>query len=152
MSPTIFLDTSPLGVVTKRKGIADAGDCRAWIADCRRAGCHIVVPAVARYKVARELLRLNNMTGLARLDAFCGIPGCYLPISDSALRLAAELWAQSRGRGTSTADPKELDCDVLICAQALDMGIASSDLVIATMNVGHLAQFVTAKLWTDIRP
>lgn len=152
MPLTIVLDTSPVGVVTKRKGIADADDCRAWIADCRRAGCHIIVPAVARYEVARELLRLNNTTGLARLEAFCAVPGCYLPLTDSALRRAAELWAQSRGRGTSTADPKELDCDVLICAQALDLGIASSDLVIATMNVGHLSQFVTAKLWTDIGP
>jgi hypothetical protein len=45
-----------------------------------------------------------------------------------------------------------LDCDVLIAAQALTLGIPSSDLVIATTNVGHLSRFVTADLWTNIRP
>jgi hypothetical protein len=52
----------------------------------------------------------------------------------------------------STADPKELDCDVLIAAQALDLGVPTSDLIIATMNVGHLSRFVTAELWTNITP
>jgi hypothetical protein len=46
----------------------------------------------------------------------------------------------------------ELDCDVLIAAQALDLALPSADLVIATMNVGHLSRFVAADLWTSITP
>lgn len=152
MPLTIFLDTSPLSTVTKRKGVPEADACRQWVADCRRAGHEIIAPAIAYYEVARELERAGNVTGLARLNAFCRVPGCYLPLSDDALRLAARLWARARNAGMSTADPKELDCDVLIAAQALDQGVPTSDLIIATMNVGHLSRFVTAELWTNITP
>lgn len=72
--------------------------------------------------------------------------------SSSALRLAATLWAQVRNAGTMTSDPKELDCDVLIASQALDTGLATTDFVIATVNVGHLALFAPASLWSNITP
>lgn len=152
MARTIVLDTSPLSTVTKRLGVAEADACRAWIAACRQAGHPILAPAVAYYEVARELTRVGNTAGLSRLDAFCSIPGCYLPLTDSALRRAVHLWAQARNAGTPTADPKELDCDVLIAAQVLDLGLSPSEVVIATMNVGHLAQFAPAELWTQIGP
>jgi predicted nucleic acid-binding protein len=81
-------------------------------------------------------------------------PYRYLPFSDTALRRACTLWAQARNAGTPTADSKELDCDVLIAAQALNYqitnGIASSDLVLATVNVGHLSQFLPADIWQKI--
>ena len=68
--------------------------------------------------------------------------------------MAANLWAQARNTGTATADPKELDCDVLIAAQALDYqtvhGIASNDIIVATVNVGHLARFIRADIWQNI--
>jgi hypothetical protein len=76
----------------------------------------------------------------------------YLPISDSALRLASKVWAQARTKGTTTADPKELDGDVLIAAQTIDMGYPASDFIIATTNPGHLSQFVPCDLWTNIQP
>jgi predicted nucleic acid-binding protein len=148
-----MLDTGPLGIATKRRGVPDAEACRNWISHCIRNGASFIVPAIAYYEVRRELERLNNTTGIARLDAFCNaIPGRYLPLSDTALRLGCRLWANARNAGTPTADPKELDCDVLLAAQALDIGVPASDLVIATTNVGHLSHFVTADLWTNISP
>jgi hypothetical protein len=51
-----------------------------------------------------------------------------------------------------TADPKGLDADVLIAAQALDMGVPPADFFVATVNVGHLALFVPADRWANIRP
>lgn len=152
MPLTILLDTGPLGTVTKRKGVAEAEACRQWVADCRRAGHRIVAPAIAYYEVARELERAGNLAGVSRLDAFCQVPGCYLPLTDSALRLAVILWARARNAGTPTADPKELDCDVLLAAQALDTGLPVADLLIATVNVGHLSLFVAADVWANIRP
>ena len=62
------------------------------------------------------------------------------------------LWAQARHAGTPTAAPSELDCDVLLAAQALTLEVSAADRVIATTNVGHLAQFVAAELWTQIAP
>jgi len=53
---------------------------------------------------------------------------------------AAEFWADARKRGRPTADPKELDGDVIVAAQAIEAGA-----IVATENVGHLARYVTAR-------
>lgn len=153
MSRVILLDAGPLGIVTKRRGVPDAEACRAWVARCLQQGALVLVPAIAYYEVRRELERIPNATGLARLEAFCSVvPGRYVPLSDPALRLGCRLWAQARNAGTPTAAPSELDCDVLLAAQALTLDVPVADRIIATTNVGHLAQFVAADLWTNITP
>lgn len=144
---------APLGMVTKRRGVPDAEACRAWVARCLHQGALVLVPAIAYYEVRRELERLPNATGLARLEAFCrAVPGRYVPLSDPALRLGCRRWAQARNAGTPTAAPSELDCDVLLAAQALTLDVPEADRIIATTNIGHLAQFVAADLWTHITP
>jgi predicted nucleic acid-binding protein len=151
MSRVVILDTGPLGIATKRRGVPDAEACRNWIRNGVRRGASFIVPAIAYFEVCRELERLNSTSGIARLDAFCrAVPERYLVFTDDALRLGCKLWAQARHAGTPTADPKELDCDVLIAAQALTMGVPASDLIIATTNVGHLSQFAAADLWPNI--
>ena len=62
---------------------------------------------------------------------------------------AAALWATARRDGVKTADDRELDCDVILAAQALSMDEAES-LVIATTNVRHLSRFADARIWQDI--
>lgn len=59
---------------------------------------------------------------------------------------AAELWAQARKAGQPTADPKELDCDVILAAQALEV-----NAVVVSENIGHLSRFVEAKHWKDLK-
>ena len=66
--------------------------------------------------------------------------------------LAADLWSQSRQSGLATGDPKKLDTDVILAAQALTLGIPAADLIVATSNVGHISRFVSADLWTKINP
>ena len=63
-----------------------------------------------------------------------------------------DLWAKARTSGNPTAHPHELDCDVLIAAQALDLGLPDDEVVVATMNLGHLGLFIEARLWTNIEP
>jgi len=48
-------------------------------------------------------------------------------------------------KGHPTCDPKELDCDVILAAQAL-----SVNAIVATENIGHLVRFVHARHWKDI--
>jgi len=153
MSLTVVLDTGPLGILTNPRRPPETVGALIWAMTMIRAGHRFIVPAIADYEVRRELERAAKPAGLAALDAWnSAAPNRYLPLSDSALRLGATLWAHARNAGTITADPKELDADVLIAAQALDMGLQPSDFIVATVNVGHLALFVPADLWTNITP
>lgn len=76
----------------------------------------------------------------------------YIELSDGDLHRAAELWAESRRQGLPTSDPLELDVDVILAAQALNLGLPPDELVVATTNVRHLSRFVDARQWPDIIP
>lgn len=150
MSRIVCLDSGPLGLLTHPQKTVEVIEVTAWIVRCLRAGDQILVPAIVYYELKRELLRLEKINGIGRLDAFVSAtPGRYLPLTDSALRLAAELWADARRLGRPTADAKALDIDVLLAAQALSL---HSQAAIATGNAKHLDQFVTAKHWRDLEP
>ena len=121
MMRMIFLDAGPLGLITNPKRPDLTVNALQWAASHIRAGNRIMVPSIADYEVRRELIRLGKTAGIASLDAWNSAPSDrYVPFTDAALRLASTLWAQSRSAGAVTADPKELDCDVLIAAQALE--------------------------------
>ncbi|MCX6379603.1 MAG: nuclease [Armatimonadetes bacterium] len=153
MSQIVFLDSGPLGILTNPKRPPETVAVLTWAIAMQRAGHRFITPSIADFEVRRELERAGKVNGIAALDAWNNAsPDRYLPLSDSALRLASKLWAHARNSGTATADPKELDGDVLIAAQVLNMGLPSYGFIIATMNVGHLAQFVSADLWTNIHP
>lgn len=111
------------------------------------------ITAIVYYELKRELLRAHKTIGAARLDRFVSAtPGRSLPLSDEALRLAAELWAKAGQQGRPTADVKDLDIDVILAAQALSFGPAPSDVVVATSNAKHLSQFIAAQNWNEILP
>jgi predicted nucleic acid-binding protein len=105
------------------------------------------MPAIVYYEVKRE----QKSFSIARLHAFVtAFPGRYLPLSDVALRLAAELWAKCRREGRPTADAKALVIDVIIAAQIVSSNADMSQVVIATANPKHLSQFIIAKHWREI--
>ena len=98
-------------------------------------------------------LNRNKTFSVARLHTFASAtPGRYLPLSDEALQLAADLWARARQQGRPTADVKDLDVDVILAAQALSFGPAPVDVIVATTNSKHLSQFIAAKDWQEIVP
>ena len=74
----------------------------------------------------------------------------YVPITTAAMLKAAEHWATVRGAGRPTADDKALDGDVILAAQSALLTQPGDDLIVATTNVGHLAQFVDARSWREI--
>jgi hypothetical protein len=113
----------------------------------------VIVPAIVYYELKRELLRAKKMAGIARLDAFVrATPGRYLPLSDEALRLAAELWAKTRQVGQPTSERSALDVDIILVAQALSFGPSPTDVIVATTNAKHFTQFITARDWSEIVP
>ena len=99
----------------------------------------------------RELLRADKTRGLALFDGLKTLFD-YLPITTTAMLRAADLWAVSRRTGLPTGDPKRLDIDTVLAAQALTLSVPSADLVVATSNVGHLSRFVAAEHWTNVGP
>jgi predicted nucleic acid-binding protein len=74
----------------------------------------------------------------------------YVPIQTETMLLAANLWAEVRQAGQPTADPKALDGDVILAAQARLLANDTTDVVIATTNVAHLSRFITALDWQAI--
>lgn len=105
----------------------------------------VMIPEIADYEVRRELLRAQRTVGIHRLDQLKEVLP-YLPLTTAVILLAAQLWAEARQRGRPTADPKELDCDVILAAQARGVGAT-----VVTENIGHLSLFVEARSWRDIR-
>lgn len=153
MSQFLFLDSGPLGLITHPQRSTEVLSVTEWLSRCVLSGSRIIVPAIVYYELKRELLRAKKTFSIGRLDAFVSAtPERYLPLSDEALRLAAELWAGLRQAGRPTAEPKALDIDVLLAAQALSFGADPSDIVIATMNSRHLSPFIAAKHWNEILP
>ena len=148
MSQVLFLDSGPLGLLTHPQRSAEVIAVTDWLSRVLLGGSQVIVPAIVYYELKRELLRAKKSFGIARLDSFVSAsPGRYLPLSDEALRLGAELWARSRQEGRPTAEGKALDIDVLIAAQALSLKV---EVTIATTNAKHLSQFIAAKHWNEI--
>jgi predicted nucleic acid-binding protein len=143
MNEPIMLDSGPLGQLAHHRA---APAITAWLRSLLIAKRKIVVPEISDYEIRRSLLLHDRHKSLAVLDGFKNSL-LYQPISTSAMLRAAALWADARRRGSPTADPKELDCDVILAAMALEAGA-----IIATENIGHLSRYTTAKHWKDIDP
>lgn len=125
-------------------------DAKAWLRGLLDANEMVLVPEIADYEVRRELLRVGSLHGLDRLDLLGATLG-YAPVTGQVLRRAAELWAESRRQGKPTASAAALDADVIIAAQAQRLETDNDAVVVATTNVVHLARFVDAREWLNIR-
>ena len=145
MRLVIVLDTRPVGMITNPNASVTNHECYQWMESLVQQGAQVWAPEIADYEVRRELLRANKARGIARLDLLKNSIG-YLPLTTPIMLKAAELWAQARRSGTPTADPKALDCAVILAAQALAV-----QGIVATENVGHLSRFVEARHWREIK-
>jgi len=139
----VLLDAGPLGRIAhpRRKPDVDT-----WLKDLLHGGVTVILPEIADYEVRRNLLAAGLHRSVAELDDL-KLLLVYQPLTTLVMQKAAELWAVARKRGKPTADPKELDGDVILAAQALEVGG-----LVATDNLGHLSQFVAAEDWRLITP
>ena len=150
MPRVIVLDTFPLSSTAKQELRAGArlsvlDHCHQWVKQCVQSGSRIVAPAVTYYETLRELERLNAVSQIARLRAFChAVPDRYLSLTDADIDLAARLWARARNAGTPTAGAEALDCDVILAAQILNLRLQAPDIILATTNVSHLLSLFRA--------
>lgn len=138
---SLVLDSGILGAASHPRANRELAQ---WFSDLLLSPTEVIIAEIADYEVRRELIRADKRAGLRRLDQLKDTL-TYLPLSTSIMLRAAELWAQARQNGVPTADPKELDCDVILAAQALE-----ASAVVVTDNIGHLSRFVEAKRWAEI--
>jgi predicted nucleic acid-binding protein len=141
----VLLHTGPLGILVHPR---ISQECQDWLEDILLKNYQVVLPEIADYELRRELLRLDNSARIRRLDRLKQKLE-YLPLTTDIMLQAAELWATARKRGKPTADPKALDGDVILAAQAMSIE-TTAQTVIATTNVRHLSLFVDAREWSDI--
>jgi hypothetical protein len=153
MARIVLLDSTPLGLVCRRRGHRQGDICRAWLDRLLLAGVIVVVPEIADYEVRRELIRAGAHTGLMRLNAL-STSLSYDPITTPAVHKAAEFWADVRRRGLPTAADQSLDADALLAAQATLIGAPGDTVYVATSNPVHLIRFpgIDARDWASITP
>ena len=145
----VLLDSGPLGLLTNPKPTPLSVECQRWLAALWPKEYRVIVPEIADYEVRRELIRANKTKGIERLNTFKQNLE-YLPLTTPMMLKAAEFWAQARRSGLPTADPKALDGDVILAAQATLAATGEDPVVVATTNVGHLSRFVDARRWDAI--
>ncbi len=146
MSYPVMLDSGPLGQISHADPSRHA-EIKAWFDLLLARDIPVLIPAVVDFEVRRSLILAERSRSLARLDAL-QLQATLLPITNDDLRLAARLWATSRKQGRSVGDPRELNADVILAAQAINFPRA----VIATENIGHLTQFTAARPWSAVKP
>ncbi len=147
----ILLDSNPLSLAAAPVRNTDAAAFAIWSTACLAAGHKFYIPEVIDYELRRELLRAGKTNSVKKLDDLRTLFR-FLPITSPAMLLAADSWAQSRQNRLATGDPKKLDIDVILAAQALTLGVPTGDLIAVTSNVSHLARFIPADLWSNVTP
>ena len=141
-----------MGLITKQPGKSlEADACQEWLRDLAAHGWAVYLPEIIDYEVRRELTRAGKTSSILRLNLLIAQVN-YIPITTTAMRLASDLWAQARQSGQPNADPKALDGDVIMSAQALTLTPAPAGLVVATENVAHISRYLPAQEWTAITP
>lgn len=141
MNKRLMLDTTPLGLLARRR---PAPDDLLRLDTLVAAGTELFIPEIADFEVRRSFLLHNLKHSIRELD-FLKAKLVYLPISTSAMLTAASMWAEARRKGMPTADARELDCDVILAAQAQEVGAD-----VATENVGHLNRYVAVTRWSTL--
>jgi predicted nucleic acid-binding protein len=146
LASLVFLDSTPLGLVSHPKGHPEA---TPWIRSLLRAGSIAAIPEIADYEVRRELVRSGKTASLRRLSELRD-DYLFVPIDSNAMLRAAELWAEARRRGRPGASEDALDGDVILAAQALAFQDAGHEVVVATHNLKHFELFLPARLWQEM--
>lgn len=136
-----MLDTGPLGRIAHPRPNLEI---ISWFQGILNTDLEIIIPEIADYELRRSLILEGLTESVKRLDDLKKTLS-YSPLKTEIMLKAAELWAKARKMGMATADPKELDGDVILAAQALE-----ADAIVVTENVGHLKRFVEAKHWKEI--
>jgi predicted nucleic acid-binding protein len=145
----VLLDSAPVWMVVSPRPTAENLRCKEWLAALAASRVSLMLPEVIDYEVRRETLRAGNSRALQALEELTRLIE-YVALTTQAMRLAAAFWAEARRIGRRTADDRALDVDVILAAQAVVLSGRGEEVLIATTNPQHLAQFTPARLWSEV--
>lgn len=151
----ILLDSGILGQLTSPNLDWDTDPLKKWF-DISLIRTNVVSSKICDYEIRRGLLLAQKQgltaEGLSLLDDLCKFVE-FLPVTETILDLAADIWATARMAGQPTAGDRNLDADMIICATWQDLATRypGQEVVIATTNVRHLSRFATAVRWENLR-
>jgi len=134
MAPKTLLDTDVLSrLMRQTPSVVDRA--RDYLADHSRLSIFLIT----RFEILRGLKASGATTRLAAFDAFCAANE-VLPVDDSVVARAAEIYADLYGRGQLIPD-----ADILIAATAPENG-----LVLATNNLRDFSRIPALQIdnWT----
>lgn len=145
----IFLDSGILSLLAHPKGGERARAARAWARRLTEGDVRLFMAEVIDYEVRRELKRVGAAASLRALDDLRATLD-FAPMTTPAFLLASTLWAEARRRGLATCDPKRIDGDVILAAQALTAAGPDREVAVASGNAKHFAQFLAVADWTEM--
>ena len=123
-------------------------DLVQWFDAFSRDDDLLFLPEIVDYETRRGLLHIALRSGqsttrsLRHLDQLGQIM-TYVPLTTSAMRRSARLWAEARVMGLPTGP--SIDADTILAAQALEISGA-----VITDNIKHLERFVPSHRWQDV--
>lgn len=142
MSERLVLDTGPMSrLCSPHQQRAENRAFAMWFRERLLQGALFCLPEIVDYEVRRGLLRIGARAQLRRLDGYSESLE-FLPLGREVMLLAAELWAEAQRKGIPTAGPRELDCDVILAAQAI---VAGGTVI--TENAAHISRFTAVADW-----
>ncbi len=136
-----MLDATPLGLLANARAHASN---LARLDSLLAKGLDVYLPEVADYEVRRNFILHNLNESISELDRLKRNL-IYTPLTTSIMLRAAEMWAEARRSGKPTADRQALDCDVILAAQAIEVGA-----IVVTENERHLSRYVPTVRWQEI--
>jgi len=142
----LFLDSTPLGLVTHPRGAKEAKSCLQWLGRTLDAGTTVIIPEIVDYELRRVLLKQGSTKGLEKLEKLRRELK-YDVITTAIMHRAAERWAWARNNGVKTADDNAIDADMILVAHVLESGC--EEPVVVTSD-SDLSRFVEAKRWDEL--
>jgi predicted nucleic acid-binding protein len=151
----IFIDSSILGQLCNTNTTAELANLDAWF-ERVLIRCIVVSSFICDYEVRRGLLLAKKQglsaAGLPLLDRLHEAID-FLPVDETILKSAAEIWSNARNEGQPTSGDRNLDADMIICATWQDLATRypGQEVVIVTTNIRHLSRFANAVVWQDLK-
>ena len=133
----IILDSKPLGEICNP---FNRDKIKPLIQFLRKSRIFLRVAEITDYELRRELQLQKLEKGINNLNKFKQKQET-IPLESESLLLAADLWAELRRDGQPTADNKNIDCDVIMVAQALKLKRQFEQIIILTIDVKDLVRF-----------